>query len=609
MLEQIISKTDGIPLFIEEFTKAVLESGLLQQDENQYRLVGPLPPLAIPTSLQDSLLARLDRLGPAKEVAQIGSVIGREFSYEVVAELSSLRGAALDGAFRQLVAAELIHQRGLPSRVSYVFKHALVQDAAYGTILLSKRQPLHARCAEVLQTAFPELAGQKPEILAHHYTEAGLADRAIELWLVAGQRAAERSANLEAIGHLTKGLAVLNSLPQGESRDRYELQLQNGIGVPLIAAKGYAAAETGAAFRRARVLAEQLGDGTQLIQALYGLWAYESSLGEHQAAEGLATLLLRLATNAGDQTVALVARRALGASRYLLGKLAMGRADIEAGLQAYNAPVHRSLAYRFGLDQQVAGLTLLSSIQWIEGHSDQGLRTSKAAVDAAREIEHANSLGYALAYGACQIAGFRGDWERVERMASALIDHARDHRLGLWHAHGMAYRAEVLVERGELGAGVADFRAALAAFADAGSDLRVPMCKGIFARALCQAGQLHEALAVAEDALLQVQQRGELWCVPELLRVKGEVLSAHAITDEAEAVFLEAVELSRRLGMRGWELRAVVSLGRLWRGFGRSAETFNLVSETLAAFTEGTETMDVRRARCMLRNLEAIGNP
>ena len=609
LLEHIVSKTDGIPLFIEELTKTVLESGLLQQDQDQYRLLGPLLPLAIPTSLHDSLLARLDRLGPAKEVAQIGSVVGREFSYEVVAELSSLRGAALEGAFRQLVAAELIHQRGLPSRVSYVFKHALVQDTAYGTILLSKRQPLHARCADVLRRASPELAVQKPEVLAHHYTEAGVADQAIELWLVAGQRAAERSASLEAIGHLTKGLAVLSSLPQGECRDRYELLLQNSIGVPLMAAKGYAATETGAAFRRARVLAEQMGDRSQLIHALYGLWAYETSRGEHRVAEDLSTLLLRLATEAGDQAVALVARRALGTSRYLLGKLVMGRADIVAGLQAYNPSIHRSPAYRVGLDQQVAGLTLLSSIQWIEGCPDEARRTSQAAVEAAREMQHANSLGYALAYSACNIAALLGDWAKVERMAIELIDHARDHRLALWHAHGLAYRAQVSAERGEFSAGIADFRAALAAFDDAGSDLRVPIYKAYFAHALAQAGQLHEALVVAENALLQVEQRAERWCLPEMLRLKGEVLLARGMTKEAETVLLEAVELSRNLGMRGWELRAAVSLGSLWRDFGRSAETCDLVSKTLAAFTEGADTMDLRKARCLLRDAGIPGNP
>jgi class 3 adenylate cyclase/tetratricopeptide (TPR) repeat protein len=601
LLEHIVSKTDGIPLFIEELTKTVLESGLLHQENDQYRLTGPLLPLAIPTSLQDSLLARLDRIGPAKEIAQIGSVIGREFSYEVVAELTSLRGAALEGAFRQLVAAELIHQRGLPSRVTYVFKHALVQDTAYGTILLSKRQPLHARCAEVLQRAVPELAAQKPEVLAHHYTEAGMAERAIELWLVAGQRAVERSANLEAIGHLSKGLSVLDGLPQGVNRDRYELLLRNSIGVPLMAAKGYGAAETGATFRRARVLAEQLSDGAQRIRALHGLWTYETSRGEQVVAEELAVLLLKLAIESGDQGAILAARRALGTSRFILGDLVKGAADFAAGLQADNQSAHHPPASRIGVDAKVAGLTLLSIIQWTEGYPDQALQTSQTALEIARALQHANTIGYPLAYSACTIAWLLGDLPRVEKLSGELLDHARDHRLALWHAHGLAHRAKVLIAHGECTAGIAEYRAAMAAFGDIGSDLFLPINNGYFAWALAQGGQLHEALVVADNALRLVEQRSERWCLPEILRLKGEVLLARGMMNEAEAILLEAVKTSRRLGMRGWELRAVISLGTLWQDFGRSAETCDLVSQILGSFTEGKDTMDVRKARCLLR--------
>jgi class 3 adenylate cyclase/predicted ATPase len=603
VLEHIVTRTDGVPLFIEELTKTVLESGLLREEGERYGLTGPLPPLAIPTTLQDSLLARLDRLGAAKEVAQVGAVIGREFPYEAAAALSSLQDTAFDGALRQLVAAELVHQHGQPPRATYVFKHALVQEAAYGTILLSRRQQLHARCAEVLQQVFPNLAETRPEVLAHHYTEAGLSERAVALWLAAGQRALERSANLEAIGHLTRGLAVLGGLPPGEDRDRHELLLQNGLGMPLMATSGYAAPETGEAFRRARELAERLDDRAQLIRALYGSWAHKSSLGEHRAARDVAELLLRLATAAGESNMALVAQRALGVSRYLLGDHSGGRAAIEAALRAYDASAHRPLAYRFGQDQRVAGLAALSVVQWIDGQPDQALETSRAAVDYAREVGHANSLGYALAYGGCYVPALRGEWAEVGRLAAALIDHARDHRLGLWLAHGLAYRAEALAERGELAAGIAEFRAALDAFRKAVSGLRVPAHQAAFACALGRAGQLHEALAAAEDALAQAMQREERWCVPELLRIKSEILVARGSVDQAEATLTEALEASRRHGMRGWELRAALSLGALWRAQGREAVAFDLLSGALAPFTEGAATADVSRARQMLREI------
>lgn len=600
VLEQILGKTDGVPLFVEELTRSVLESGLLREEEDRYVLVGPLTPLAIPATLQDSLLARLDRLGSAKELAQVGAVIGREFSNEALAGVLATGGGSLEQGLRRLVGSGLVHRRGPAPGETYTFKHTLVQEAAYGTILLSRRQQLHARCAEVLQALSPDLADKEPEVLAHHLTEAGLTEQAVELWSRAGRRAAEQSASLEAIGHLTKGLAVLAHHPADEARDRQELLLQIGLGMPLIACRGYAAPETGEAFRRALELAEHLCDSVQRGHALYGLWAYNCALGENRTAEGLAALLLQLATEAGDQGVALVARRAFGLSSYLLGDQARGRSEIEAALQAYDETIHRPLAHRFGQDQRVAGLAALSTIQWIEGYPDAALKNSRAAVEAARAMGHANSLGYALCYSACQVTILRGEWAEAERLVGMLLNHARDHRLGLWHAHALAYRGEVLAERGEFTAAIADFRLAFLGFKEVVSGLRLPAHQGAFAHALCRAGQLHEALAVAEEAIVQAERREERWCLPELLRIKGEILAARGNIDGAEAVLLEAIEVSRRQAMRGWELRACVNLGTLWCGLGREAESYDLVSTALAFIAEGAETADVSRARQLL---------
>ncbi len=603
VLEQIVGKTDGVPLFIEELTKAVLESGLLRKTAEGYALAGPLPPLAIPTTLQDSLLARLDHLGAAKEAAQIGSVIGREFSRAAVAALSSQDAGALDGALQQLVAAGLVHQHSRPAGAAYTFKHALVQEAAYGTLLLSRRQHLHARCAEALQAIAPELAEREPEVLARHYTEAGFAERAVELWLTAGRRAAERSANLEAIGHLRKGLAVLSDLPAGEVRARYELLLQLDLGIPLMACRGYAAPETGEAFQRASDLAEQLGDNLQRTRAFYGLFAYYCQLGENRVAEALAARLLRLATETGDRDVAAIARRILGTARYLLGDHAGGRVEIEASLQLQDAAMHRPLVHRFGQEQRSAGLATLVTIQWVEGRPDTASRTSLAAVEAARASGHANSLGFALAYGACPIAILRGDWDLAEQLVGMLLDHAQDHRLGLWHAHALAYRGEVLAERGEFAAALADFRAGLLKFQAVVSGIRLPAHQGAFAETLGRAGQLQEALATAEDAVGLAERREERWCLPELLRIKGDILAACGSAERAEAALLEAVSLSRRQAMRGWELRACLSLSRLWRGSGRLAEASGLVATALAPFTEGEATADILDARRQLSEM------
>lgn len=600
VLEQIVGKTDGVPLFVEELTKAVLESGLLRRTADGYALAGPLPPLAIPTTLQDSLLARLDRLGAAKEVAQIGAVIGREFSRAAVAALSSQDEGAVEEALRQLVAAGLVHQQNRPAGTAYTFKHALVQDAAYGTLLLSRRQHLHARCAEALQAIAPELAEQEPEVLARHYTEAGFAERAVELWFAAGRQAAERSANLEAIGHLRHGLAVLADLPDGEARARYELLLQLGLGIPLMACRGYAAPETGEAFQRASDLAEQLGDNVQRSRAFYGLWAYYFSLGEYRVAEALAARLLRLATEAGDRDVTALGHRALGTSRYVLGDRAGARAEIEASLRPHDAAARHPLVHRFGQDHRAAGLATLSIVQWIEGQPDTALQTSLAGVEAARASGHANSLGHALTYGACPVAILRGDWDVAERWVETLLGHAREHRLGLWHASALAYRGEVRAERGEFAAAIADFRAGLLEFQSVVSTVRLPAHQGAFAEALGRAGQWDEALATAEDAVHLAERREERWCLPELLRIKGNILAARGSAGLAETTLREAVGASRRQAMPGWELRACLSLARLWRGAGRSAEAAGLLAQALAPFTEGEATADILDARRQL---------
>src|SRR5262249_10283833 len=279
----IVAKTDGIPLFIEELTKTLLESGLLRETSDQYVLSGPLPAMAIPTTLHDSLLARLDRLGPAKDTAQIGAALGREFSYELLSAVSGLPEKELQDAIAQLTDAEIIFSRGRPPHAVYRFKHALVQDAAYASLLKGRRQQLHSRIAQVLREHFPERAAAEPELLAHHYTEAGETEPAIDQWLRAGQRAAERSANIEAGAHLRRGLELLESLPDTDERACRELTLQMALGMPLIAIKGYSGEETGAAYDRARELCERVGSAQQLFPILYGQIVFRMGRGEQRA--------------------------------------------------------------------------------------------------------------------------------------------------------------------------------------------------------------------------------------------------------------------------------------------------------------------------------------
>jgi predicted ATPase len=276
VVEQIVAKTDGVPLFVEELTKMVLESGLLRAGEDHYDLTGPLPSLAIPTTLHDSLMARLDRLAAVKTIAQLGATLGREFSYELLQAVSPWDEATLRQGIQQLVEAEFLYQQGLPPQATYLFKHALIQDAAYQSLLKSTRQRYHQQIAQVLEARFPSVVETQPELLAQHYTEAGLTEQAIPYWQRAGQRAVERSAHVEAISHLTKGLELLTTLPGTPERTRHELDLQITLGPALMVIKGPAAPEAERVYNRARALCQHVGETPQLYPTLWGLWLFRS---------------------------------------------------------------------------------------------------------------------------------------------------------------------------------------------------------------------------------------------------------------------------------------------------------------------------------------------
>jgi class 3 adenylate cyclase len=599
VLEQIVTKTDGVPLFIEELTKTILESGLLKEESDRYVLIGPLPPFAIPATLQDSLLARLDRLAPIKEVAQIGATIGREFSYELLAALAPIRDNALNEALAQLVEAELVLQRGTPPHSTYVFKHALVQEAAYSTMLRSKRQQLHLRCARTLAERFAGLADAQPELFAHHYTEAALLEPAVEHWLKAGQRAAERSANLEAIAHLNKGLAVAGSIADPAKRRLWELRLQVAVGMPLIATRGYAAPETRATWTHARELAMEVGDESYLSRALYGLWAGHTVSGAHRTALATAEQLMQTATASGNTGHMMVAHRLIGVCRHNLGDQESGRAELEAVLRQYEPGLHRPLAFHFGQDQRVAALSFLSLVLWLQGYPDQALRMSRSAVAEARSFGHANSIGYSLAYGACAVAQFCGDERAEEELAGMLLHFAEDHALDLWHAFGLAHQGSVLIKRGAYAEGIARLREGIAGFEETRSGLRRPVHLAMLAYGLGKSKQPDEGLAVIDTALAECERNEEHWCLPELLRIKGVLLLTKDRSGQAEAaadLFRQSLDRSRAQRTPAWTLRAAFSLARL----SRTDESYRVLEGAYGSFSEGFGTADLRRARMLL---------
>jgi predicted ATPase/class 3 adenylate cyclase len=600
VLAQILAKTDGVPLFVEELTKAVLESGLLRETDTAFVLDRPLPPLAIPASLHDSLMSRLDRMAPVKEIAQIGAAIGRTFSHGLLAAVAPLRNNELQDALSQLVSSELVFRRGTPPEATYTFKHALVQDAAYDTLLRSRRQQLHTRIAEALEERFPETVESEPELLARHYTEAGLAEPAIRYWLKAGQRATERSANVEAIAHLTSGLDLLE--PDTAERLQQELRLQIALGAPLIAARGYAAPETGAAFDRARELCEQLGDTAQQLAALYGLWAYHTVRAEYGTARRLAEQFLCLA-EAEASSALLVGHRLLGVTLFFLGELAEGHAQFGRALALYEPRRHRELAIRFGQNPRVSSLVYLAWSRWLLGYPDQAARAVEEAVAYARELNHANTLAYALAWGAT-VHQFRRETAEVQEHAGAALALSEEQGLSMWLAYATVLLGWTLAER-DHPEGVARITRGLADLEATGAIFLRPHNLALLAESYAGCGQTEAGLRALGGALEAVERTGERWWEAEIHRLKGELVLAQSAGNptEAEAGFRRAIDVALRQSAKSLELRAATSLARLWHDQGRRAAAHGLLAPVYGWFTEGFDTADLKDAKALLDEL------
>ncbi|MBI4234172.1 MAG: AAA family ATPase, partial [Chloroflexi bacterium] len=469
VVEQVVVKTDGVPLFVEELTKMVLESGLLVEREGRYELTGPLPPLAIPATLQDSLMARLDRLASVKEVAQLGSVLGREFSYEVLQVVSLSDEETLQRGLSQLVEAELLYQRGLPHQATYVFKHALVQEAAYQSLLKSRRQHYHQRIAQVLEERFPEMAETQPELLAHHYTEAGLVEQAIPCWQRAGERAAQRSACLEAIHHLKKGLELLKTLPDSPERVQRELNLQIALGAVLMSTKGWGAPEAEQVFARAQELCQQAEETPQVFLALLGIWLVYIARADYQTARKLGEQALGRARRLQDPALLMWTYHEMGVTFACLGELASAQEHVEQGIALYHSQQHRSFL-SFNHDPSVGCLTIASYFLEVLGYPDQALKRSREALTLARGLSHPQSLAFALA-GAAWFHQLRREPQEALQRAEAVIALATEQGFPLYLGRGFIFRGWALAEQGQAEEGIAQMRQGLATYRATGAKI------------------------------------------------------------------------------------------------------------------------------------------
>ena len=604
VVEQVVAKTDGVPLFVEELTKMVLESGLLVEREGHYELTGPLPPLAIPTTLHDSLMARLDRLATVKSLAQLGATLGREFSYALLHAVSPWDAETLQRGLQQLVEAEFLYQQGLPPHATYRFKHALIQDTAYQSLLRSTRQQYHQRIAQVLEERFPETIAAQPEVLAPHYTEANLVEHAIPYWQQAGQHASARSAHVEAMSHLRQGLALLTALPDTPARTQHELTLRIALGVPLMATKGFAAADVEANYRRARELCHQVEDVSRLFHILCGLYAYHLVRAELQTTRELGEDLLTLAEQSQDPLSLLGAHWALGGALFCLGEFVRARAHWDQSLALEDAARHASLTFLWGWDLGVLCRFWTPHALWHLGYPDQALALSGEAVTLAQQLSHPFSLAASLDYAA-MLQQFRREPPGVHTRAEAAISLCTEQGFAYYLAWGTTMQGWACVMQGKGEAGMAQTQRGLAALRATGASLRLPYYLALLAEVCGHTDQATEGLTLVAEALAHVHTTGECWWEAELQRLKGELLlrlSAERAV-EAEACFRSALERARAQQAKALELRAATSLGRLWQRQGKHAEARHLLAEVYSWFTEGFDTADLQEAKVLLEEL------
>jgi predicted ATPase len=604
VLQQIIAKTDGVPLFVEEMTKAILESGALKAVDNHYELTGSLSTFAIPATLQDSLMARLDRLMTGKVIAQLGATIGRQFSYAHLQAVAQLNERTLHEELHRLVEAELLYQRGVPPQATYTFKHALIQDTAYESLLKSTRQHYHQRIAQVLEAQFPETVEAQPELLAHHYTEAGLAEKAVHYWYHAGQSAIQRSAHAEATAHLTRGLEVLASLPDTAERLQYELALQTTLGPVLMATKGYAAPEVEHTYSRARQLCAQLGETPQLFQVLLGLRFFYQVRGALQSARELGEQLLHLAQQMHSRPYLVQAHAQLGHTLCFRGEFVAAREHVEQAMSLYDAHQHRAHALLSGLDPGVISRCADAWALWPLGYPDQALARAHAALALASALAHPQSVDQALG-AVAQIHQYRREADATREQTESAIAVASERGFHQRIARGTVLRGWALAMQGKRTEGMAQLCQGLAAYRATGAEAASTYYLALLAEVHAQRGQTAAGLSVVGEALALVNRNGERWWEAELLRLKGALLLQQTTPDtrQAEACFQQALDIARRQQAKSWELRAATSLGRLWQQQGKHAEAYELLAPIYGWFTEGFDTADLQEAKTLLEAL------
>jgi class 3 adenylate cyclase len=600
--QDIIERSDGIPLFVEEMTKAVLEAANEGTAERVVAVI-PSPSVAVPASLHASLMARLDRLGPAKELAQIGAAIGREFSHGLMAAVAGKPEAEVQPALDRLVAAGLLFRQGSPPHATYLFKHALVQDAAYGTLLRGPRQELHARIAAATETGMPERVEREPELLAYHYAEAGQPDTAAGYWLAAGRLAARRSANSEAVAHLRRGIAAVRGLPETVERNRLELALQLALGPALVSSRGFGDAEASTGYQRAAELARRLGDDRDRFAATWGLWITirAKSASDHMRLR-LQYLgeMVEAAERTGDAELLLQAHHSSWSTRIWNGEFARASEHVRSGLALYDPERHRHHALMYGgHDPGVCGNGQGAVALWALGWPDRAVQSARESIVLGETLDHLPSLLHSLWF-ATSVYFLRRQAADVLACSARLLALGSEHGLKLYEAIGGVFHGWALIQQLDAQAGLAELRAAVATYATT-AHVNLDLYRAILAEAELRAGNFEEGTAV----LIQGERSTDEWWRAGYLRLRGDLLLRGPNDDlgAAERLYRQAISVAAGQQAKALELRAATSLAMLLGEQGRRSEGYAVLTPVYGWFTEGFGTLDLKEAKALLGEL------
>lgn len=602
VVDQIYDRAGGVPLFIEEFTKMVQESGVLERATGAK--FKTLMTREIPATLQDLLMARLDSMEGDREIAQLASTIGREFSFELLSAVSGLDDAELSANLAKLVKAEILYEKGRAPKSTYIFKHALLEDALYNAMVKNKRQQFHARIAEILESRFPQIGAAQPELLAHHFVEGGLNERSLNYWLSAGLRSQEQFANFEAINHFKKGLELLASCNECPERDEIELMMLTPLGSVYQAMYGYAAPEVGPAFARARELCQKVGETSQLFSIMWGNWSWHLVRGELKLAMSLAEDMVTFAKNVSDIGIMMEAYAAPAVTLFYLGDFAGCRKWCEEAIAEHEDKEHcRIWSTMTGQNSSLHMRTYLIVALFHLGYPEQALKLNDETIAMARQIGHPFSLAHALHFTGWLLFNLRmGD--RLLAAGKEETKIATEHGYALWESTGTYFTGAGLFLQGELDESIRLMEKGIHSFRSVAAILTLPGQLGILAEAYMAAGRLNEARTALNDGLALAKGNSDRSRLADLQRLDGElVLLESGDRDAAEKCFHDAIETACSQQSKAMALRGTTSLARLWLEQGRRDEAKAALSTVYGVFEEGFDTEDMLRAKELLAKL------